>query len=159
MRRLLLLSMITFLPGLAVCAHADPNQASPDTIRAEPKTEPHPLGRLFFSPEDRAILDRFRQQNSGNTVTSTTAQITVNGIVRRNNGKTTVWINQIPQRENEKQGVTVLKSAAKSPTVPLQLPSGKQILLKPGQTFDTAKGKVREGYEDAANPLPAEAAK
>lgn len=159
MRRLLLLLMIAFLPGFAVCANAEPQQGNPDTLRTEAQTEPHKLGRLFFSPEERDMLDRFRQKSSGSSSVSTTEQITLNGIVRRNNGKTTVWVNQMPQRENERQGVTVLKSTAKSPNVPLQLPSGKQIRLKPGQTFDASKGKVREGYEDTTDPLPAEALK
>ncbi len=121
-----------------------------------------PIGRLFFSPAERAKFDQMRNTNTldytqiGQTPSE---QVTLNGIVRRSGGKTTAWVNQMPQRENEMQPVTVLKSTAKSPVVPLQLPSGKQIRLKPGQTFDTTKGQVREGYEDTAAPLPAEALK
>jgi hypothetical protein len=37
------------------------------------------------------------------------------------------------------------------------LPSGKKVDLKAGQTFDAARGKVREGYEDAARTTPQEA--
>lgn len=118
-----------------------------------------PLGRLFFNPDERARLDQMRNSNTLDYTQigqMPTEQITLNGIVRRSSGKTTAWVNQVPQRENEMQGVTVLKSKTKSPLVPLQLPSGKQIRLKPGQTFDTTKGQIREGYEDAADPLPAE---
>lgn len=121
-----------------------------------------PLGRLFFSPDERAKLDQMRNNNTLDYTQieqTPSEQITLNGIVRRSSGKTTAWVNQVPQRENERQGVTVLKSTAKSPVVPLQLPSGKQIRLKPGQTFDTTKGQVREGYEETADPLPAEALK
>jgi hypothetical protein len=39
----------------------------------------------------------------------------------------------------------------------LLLPSGKKINLKAGQTFDTAKGKVHEGYEDATTVQPQKA--
>jgi len=42
--------------------------------------------------------------------------------------------------------VSVLKSAAK-PSALLRLPSGKQVQLKAGQTFDATGGKIREGYQ------------
>lgn len=106
-----------------------------------------PLGRLFFSPDERAMLDRGRNQTSRSAMIST-EEITLNGIVRRSGGKTTTWINQVPQRENENpQGIAVLRSPARSSVVPLQLPSGKQVRLKPGQTYDTTQGRVREGYQ------------
>lgn len=118
-----------------------------------------PLGRLFFPPEERARLDQIRNgkitdNTQPNFDPPPAEQITLNGLVRRNNGKTTIWINQIPQHEGERQGITVLKSSAKSPTVPLQLPSGKKVRIKPGQTFDGFTGKVQEGYDDIAIPAP-----
>jgi len=118
-----------------------------------------PIGRLFFHPDERSRLDQIRDGKAhDNTQPSSdqppTEQITLNGLVRRNNGKTTIWINQIPQHEGERQGVTVLKSNPKSSAVPLQLPSGKKIRLKTGQTFDSFTGKVKEGYEDIAIPAP-----
>ncbi|MBZ0095873.1 MAG: hypothetical protein K8H75_10970 [Sulfuricella sp.] len=133
MARLIFLLMIAFLPGHAVCAGAEP------------------LGRLFFSPDERAMLDRVRQKNVGSTV-SATEQVTLNGIVRRSSGKTTAWINQVPQNENETpQGIAVQQGKTSKPSALLLLPSGKQVQLKAGQTFDTAKGKIREGYQGSEN--------
>jgi hypothetical protein len=133
MARLIFLLMIAFLPGHAVCAGAEP------------------LGRLFFSPDERAMLDRMRQKNSGSAA-SATAQITLNGIVRRSSGKTTAWINQVPQNENETpQGIAVQQGKTSKPSALLLLPSGKQVQLKAGQTFDTARGKIREGYQGSEN--------
>lgn len=133
MARLIFLLMIAFLPGHAVCAGAEP------------------LGRLFFSPDERAMLDRMRQKNSGSTV-SATEQITLNGIVRRSGGKTTAWINQVPQHENETpQGIAVQQGETSKPSALLLLPSGKQVQLKAGQTFDTTRGKIREGYQRSEN--------
>lgn len=46
-----------------------------------------PLGRLFFTPAERSAMDRHEVP---------TAQIPppqVNGIVRRNDGRATVWVN------------------------------------------------------------------
>lgn len=133
MARLIFLLMIAFLPGHAVCAGAEP------------------LGRLFFSPDERAMLDRMRQKDSGSTV-SATEQVTLNGIVRRSSGKTTAWINQVPQHENETpQGIAVQQGKTSKPSALLLLPSGRQVQLKAGQTFDTAKGKIREGYQRSEN--------
>ncbi len=133
MARLIFLLMIAFLPGHAVCAGAEP------------------LGRLFFSPDERAMLDRMRQKNSGSAA-SAAAQITLNGIVRRSSGKTTAWINQVPQNENETpQGIAVQQGKTSKPSALLLLPSGKQVQLKAGQTFDTTRGKIREGYQGSEN--------
>lgn len=103
------------------------------------------------------MLDQQRQKSSGSTV-SATEQISLNGIVRRSSGKTTVWINQLPQHENETpQGVAMQPGKTSKPSAVLLLPSGKKVDLKAGQTFDAARGKVREGYEDAARTTPQEA--
>lgn len=149
MARLIFLLTIAFLPGHAVCAGAETLQGNTGSLRDAP-AESHKIGRLFFSPDERAMLDRTRQKSSGSTV-SATEQITLNGIVRRSGGKSTAWINQMPQHENEtSQGVVITPK----PSAVLLLPSGKKVQLKAGQTFDTAKGKVREGYEDAAAVQP-----
>ncbi len=139
MARLIFLLIIAFLPGHAACAGEES------------------LGRLFFSPDERAMLDRMRQKSGGATL-SATEQITLNGIVRRSSGKTTAWINQVPQHENETpQGVTIQQSPTSKPSAILLLPSGKKVDLKAGQTFDAAKGKVREGYEDSIAGQPQKA--
>ncbi|MFZ4536567.1 hypothetical protein [Propionivibrio sp.] len=133
MAHLTLLLTIFFLLGHTACAGAEP------------------LGRLFFSPDERTLIDQERQKSSGSTV-SATGHVTLDGLVRRGSGKTTAWINGLPQNETS-QGVTVQGPAVKPSTL-LMLPSGKQIRLKPGQSFDTAKGRVREGFESANAPLP-----
>jgi hypothetical protein len=159
MARLIFLLMIAFLPGHAVCAGAEPPRENPDPLRAEAHEESHKIGRLFFSPDERAMLDRMRQKSGGSTVTAT-EQVTLNGIVRRSSGKTTAWINQVPQNENETpQGIAVQQGKTSKPSALLLLPSGKQVQLKAGQTFDTTKGKIREGYEDSTAPAPQEAAR
>lgn len=111
------------------------------------------LGRLFFAPDERAALDRERQKTSG--VFSATDQITLGGYVQRSSGKSTVWVNQTPRHENESaQGVAVTKAPGKSGGIPLQLPSGRQIRLKPGQTLDVTSGRVREGYQEPEGRRP-----
>ena len=103
------------------------------------------------------MLDQMRQKSGGGKL-SATEQITLNGIVRRSSGKTTAWINQVPQHENETpQGMVIQQGPTSKPSALLLLPSGKKIDLKAGQTLDTAKGKIREGYEDSTAIQPQKA--
>ena len=63
------------------------------SLPAWPQSES--LGRLFFTPQQRAALDRQRQTNP-NFLANTTEEensLTINGEVRRSNGRNTRWIN------------------------------------------------------------------
>lgn len=115
-----------------------------------------PIGRLFSSQRDRATLDQARQTGNKNRIETNTPlkdqlgdQITLDGFVRKNNGKTTVWINQVPQhgRENA-QGITIVQSGHHTNVVSMQLPSGKSVDLKAGQTFDATNGRVSDVYSE-----------
>lgn len=118
-----------------------------------------PMGRLFFSPEERAMLDLARHKG-GQTGSPSGQQVTLSGFVKRSSGKSTAWINQVPQHENETpQGIAVSGAASRPAAVPLLLPSGKQVTLKPGQSFDPAKGEIREGYQGTPISPPSESVK
>jgi LEA14-like dessication related protein len=113
-----------------------------------------PMGRLFLTPDERAQLDRLRN-NQGEAIAVATPQrqLTLNGVVTRGNGKTTAWVNQQPQTDftSTVQGVN-LRPTTIPATISLQLSSGQRIQLKAGQTFDTTSGSVSEGYE-ASTPV------
>lgn len=148
MPRSTFLILIAFLSGQAVCVGAENLQPPPESPPGKAQAESVKIGRLFYSPDERAMLDQMRNSNGGKTA-SPTEQFTLNGIVRRSSGKSTTWINQLPQRENETpQGVAVQPGAASRSSAQLLLPSGKWVNLKAGQTFDATKGKTREGYQD-----------
>ena len=68
-----------------------------------------PLGRLFFTPERRAALERQRQLNIQETQQVIEgATLTVSGVVRRSSGRTTTWVNNTPQEPgNAASGVRV----------------------------------------------------
>jgi len=96
------------------------------------------LGRLFFTPQQRQDLDRRRQANIQDSAVSAESLVTVNGQVSRSSGKTTTWINGVPQ-EN-----------ARKPRDPAQvtLPGGEgeaSVTLKIGQTLDKVRGEIRDG--------------
>lgn len=133
-----------------VCTAAE-TPAMADSATGKDKIEAAHIGRLFYSADERAMLDQMRN-NKGGKSTSPTEQFTLNGIVRRSSGKSTTWINQLPQRENEApQGIAVRQSDSSRSAAQLMLPSGKQVNLKAGQTFNATKGKVLENYDTPAD--------
>ena len=60
------------------------------------------LGRLFFTPERRQLLDRQRLMNiQSRPEIPEDPTLTINGVVARSSGKRTVWINGVAQNEND----------------------------------------------------------
>lgn len=60
------------------------------------------LGRLFFTPERRQMLDRQRQFNiQERKEIPEDPALTINGVVTRSSGKRTVWINGVAQDEKD----------------------------------------------------------
>jgi len=114
------------------------------------------LGRLFFTPDQRAKLDDARRRNLridfGNegepaaTPAPPVAQhFSVNGVVRRNDGKSTVWINNRPVGEPSADGVSV--SAGRDNRIRLTVPdSGRSLDLKVGQTAEVVSGTIAESF-------------
>ncbi len=63
------------------------------------------LGRLFFTPERRQMLDRQRQLNLQERQEAPEAStLTINGVVARSSGKRTVWVNGVAQEEKSVSG-------------------------------------------------------
>ncbi|MDP5241225.1 hypothetical protein Q9Q94_16920 [Uliginosibacterium sp. 31-16] len=60
--------------------------------RQEPLSEQE-LGRLFHTPQQRAVLDELRRRNARISREQQSDTITLQGIVRRSSGRSTVWIN------------------------------------------------------------------
>lgn len=83
------------------------------------------LGRLFFTPEQRAQLERDSAQSPGTSDNRRTLSVT--GIVQKHGGERTVWINGIPRLAG--------KSDEQSPeSAPITIPGQKkQIKVKVGQ--------------------------
>jgi hypothetical protein len=131
------------------------------------------LGRLFFTPAQRASLDIARSQRARAAVaTERTEQeatpvpqtITYSGVVRRSDGKTTVWINNQAVHDRESAGAAAIVGRVRPDgSVTLQVPqSGRSVSLKPGQSVELLTGSVEEGYSrrvEAPKPEPKPAAK
>ncbi len=113
------------------------------------------LGRFFLTPQERTQLEALRQHKdiSATPGHPASATITLNGLVQRAQGKTTVWVNGTPQREGDPQrSVVVFIAKATAEHIPLKLPnSGRIVVLKAGQTVTVPNGDIRDAYQ---HPLP-----
>lgn len=120
------------------------------------------LGRLFTTPEERAMLEALRREPPANTQPQVAEEaplepepvtipgVTVNGIVYRARGNDTVWINGANSYEGDlgSQQVGVGTRDSPRPGVAIRLPRGQPgAMLKPGQTLDTAAGEVTDLYQ------------
>jgi hypothetical protein len=119
------------------------------------------LGRLFQTPAERANLDYLRQisappekmnastpENEDVDAMKTTeavpSVIQLQGYVKRSDGKGTVWVNQQPVMEADKQAkIGVERMSSRDGKVRLKVPgSEKAVVLKAGQFYDPQTGAV-----------------
>ena len=119
------------------------------------------MGRLFASPQERAALDAQRNAASGGQAingqpaaapqngqpgmappvapaadTPPPAPLQLNGVVRRGDGKSTVWLNEQPQVDGA--------NALQNQTLSVRLSSGRQVILKAGQSFNPTNETVQD---------------
>jgi hypothetical protein len=127
---------------------------------------------MFFTPAQRASLDVARSQRARTTLaTEKTDQeaapvpqtITYSGVLRRSDGKTTVWINNQPVHDRLSAGAGAIVGRVRPDgSVTLEVPqSGRSVTLKPGQSVELLGGTVEEGYArrlEAPKPEPKPAA-
>ena len=118
------------------------------------------LGRMFFTPAQRAALDAARKQNvrvdignEDNEKPATAAapapvpqNVSVNGLIQRSDGNSTVWLNNKPITGQSSGGLNI--STRKGDTrVKLSVPdTGRSVDLKVGQTVEILSGTVEENY-------------
>lgn len=119
------------------------------------------LGRLFFTPEQRARMDAARQQERNvrfeeEESTLPPANITLNGVIIRSDGKTTVWINnRVQSDEKSGKSVTVQGRSGAGGQISVITPDAKRpVPLKVGQSIDMSSGQVEEVYRRTP-PAPA----
>jgi hypothetical protein len=117
-------------------------------LLAAPAVEAQELGRLFFTPEQRASLDARRKARvpdkpNAPTVVSPTTRL--DGYVQRSSGPNTVWVN----------GESLLETSPEAPRIGanrrddgrVSVPvgeSGARVGLRPGETLDRGSGEVRD---------------
>ena len=90
------------------------------------------LGRLFFTPEQRAQLDHSyaREARPDN---NDRGGVILNGIVQKHGGKRTIWINGVPQQAGNSDEKTPESMPVSIPgqTKPIKIKVGQRVLLSP----------------------------
>jgi hypothetical protein len=121
---------------------------SPEAGRADA------LGRLFYTPAQRTQLDDVRSHRStalpepAAEASPPPPALTYRGVVRRSDGKSTIWINNRAITDGQSlSGVAVLGRVRPDGALQVQLPESKRAVdLKVGQTLEVDSGSVAENY-------------
>ena len=151
---ILLCALAAAAPGLAA-AQAGP-QAKPQAAEL--------VGRLFFTPAQRASLDVARSRRARATLSTEQPEeaapiaqsVTYHGMVRRSDGKTTMWVNNRAVHDDEAATGAIVGRVRPDGGITLSLPqSGRSVDLKPGQSIELLSGTVEEGYSRKPEPAPA----
>jgi hypothetical protein len=89
------------------------------------------LGRLFFTPAERAQLDHNKLQNTDPR--NNRGLLTVNGIVQKRGGKRTVWINGVPQDAgaSDEHSPDSVPVAVPGQQNPVKVKVGQKVLVSP----------------------------
>ena len=126
------------------------------------------LGRLFYTPAERTQLDGLRSRKNipapiQQEPVPAPEVVTYEGVVRRSDGKTTVWINnQVVNDGKATDGLPISSRVRPDDSVSLKLPQASgSIDLKVGQSVEIGSGAIAEPYARGvlrARQEPAEAA-
>jgi hypothetical protein len=104
------------------------------------------VGRLFFTPEQRAALDARRKARvpdkpAAVVVASPTTKL--DGYVQRSGGPSTVWVNGEPLPEGAGDAPRI------GPRVSITVgEGGRRAALRPGEVIDRSTGEVRDMIGD-----------
>ena len=119
-----------------------------------------PLGRLFYTPAQRAQLDTARSQRSRAPAVAAEQEpavavpelLTYDGMVRRSDGKTTVWIsNRAIHDGRPASNLPFTSKLRPDGSVKLGVTQSAQSLdLKVGQSVEVMSGTIAEPYSREA---------
>lgn len=115
-----------------------------------------PLGRLFFTPQQRSALDAGRRIAAKPKAQTTPAPrragaVRLDGIVTRSDGERTVWINGRAHHSGHPPGVRVTNVEPTAARIQVS-ESGQTVKLKVGQTHGRSSAPGRPRAEAADRP-------
>ncbi len=144
----------------------------PSLANAEEQTH---MGRLFFTPNDRATMNVIRKNSKApdkvikaediskddDVVTEQQAPVAIrpvimNGYISRSDGKNTLWINDRAVTEKTAAGEVNVGQLNKN-QVKVTVNKNKSANLKPGQVYDPNTGKIYNHLSEAPKPVMEEA--
>lgn len=105
------------------------------------------LGRLFFTPEQRAALDARRRQRlpdkpSPVAISPTTR---VDGYVKRSRGKSTIWLDGNAIADGARpDGIRVYRGSDPTRVRIAVGDENRRVTVRVGQTVDRATGEIKD---------------
>ncbi|MCK4706887.1 MAG: hypothetical protein KAT90_15540, partial [Gammaproteobacteria bacterium] len=101
------------------------------------------LKTLFTSQQERQDIERGRKGNnsSGDQGLVGPSSVQINGMVKRSNGKSVVWVNGKSTLDNSMvDGVKVYSKSIKANNkIPVMI-DGQKVYIKPGETWSEETG-------------------
>jgi len=128
------------------------------------------MGRIFLSAEERAALERARHRVERPPQVVETPKrsslfneepefielpdedpapaLTVNGMVKRSDGTSTVWINGVDNYQGDLSQFDIQSSDinVKHGRIEIRQADGGKVKLKPGQTYNPASQEIVDAY-------------
>jgi hypothetical protein len=133
-----------------------------------------PIGRLFYTPAQRAALEDARTRNiraeeqanaaSKQPAAPRSRDVVLSGVVQRSDGESFAWVNGKSVEGQTSDGLRVRHTAQPNRILVYDPDKRRMVQVKVGQRADLITGRVQESYErkKQAPPepeaLPAEAA-
>ncbi len=117
------------------------------------------LERLFSTPAERVKLDVLRLHDALQPVTGRAKaeqplanddkpqpSITLNGVLRSDDGRQVIWINGVPSGELDKQqGIRIRGGADEDNRVTMDLiDEQRRVRIRPGQVLERKSGRVED---------------
>ena len=120
---------------------------------ALPARAAEPLGRLFFTPEQRAALDARRKARVPDkpAAAAVASPVTrIDGYVKRSRGPSTVWMNgeSLPEGSPEAPRIEAPARDGEGRVSISVGESGRRVELKPGESLDRGSGEVKDVIGD-----------
>lgn len=154
MTRAPLLIVFLALPPGALAAQSAAAASAPGVQSQLARSAVPTIGRLFYTPAERAQLDIARRAKPRPQAPQAEAPpappppqvVSYGGIVRRSDGKAMLWINNRLVEEKEAlAGLNLKGKVGPDGAVTLQVPeTGGSLEIKVGQSVEVHTGKVAE---------------
>ncbi|QNM96329.1 hypothetical protein [Chitinimonas koreensis] len=119
-------------------------------IAAETIDAPARLGRLFFSPEERAALDRLRTQPGP---LGPSRALRFDGLIQQSGRPAVYWINGAIAADQARPGLRLEPDGRQRLRIATANAQRQAIHLKVGQTLEPGQDRPRERYEATAAGL------
>ena len=117
-----------------------------------------PLGRLFFTPAERNVLDAGKSLSKPTPALPPPRNVMLNGVVTRSDAERTVWINGKPYHDRSPDGLQVMTNPSSPESTEIRVKGREHAArIKVGQQLNLNAGTVTDqGSNATAEGVPAQ---